>query len=229
MSIKKPLYRALLIISWCFFVAAASANEGGIQVFGNAQISVAPDMATFSFSIDERGKLLEDLKVSVDEKSADLVSLCKSTGIVEKEITASEVSIRPQYNHQTKTLIGYEVSRVIKVTLNDLAKYSTLVNGAIAAGITTIRSINLDTKDRIALENKALGSAIGAAKVKAEIIASRTATRLGRVVRVEESGSRSEIGTYRFSATSADARSQGVFEPGEIAVSASVVITYAIE
>jgi len=229
LRINKLSYYALLIISGYLFVAEASASEGGIQVVGNAQISVAPDMATFSFSIEEQGMVIADLKGSIDGKSAALVSLCKRIGIAANDITASEVSIRPQYSHQTKALLGYDVSRVIKVTLKQLTQYTALVNGAIAAGITTIQSINLDTKDRDALENKALGSAVDNARLKAGIIASRAHVELGRVVSVKENGGRFEIGTYRLNGTPVNTVSQGVFEPGEISVTASVAITYTIE
>lgn len=227
MRANKLSYYALLIISGCFFVAVAAANEGGIQVVGNAQISVVPDMATFSFSIEEQGMVIADLKGSIDGKSAALVSLCKRIGIAANDITASEVSIRPQYNHQSKAFIGYDISRVIKVTLKQLTQYSALVNGAIAAGITTIQSINLDTKDRDVLENKALGSAVDNARLKAEIIASRTHVQLGRVVSVKERDSHFVGRTL--SASSVGAVPQGVFEPGEITVSATVDITYEIE
>ncbi len=46
---------------------------------------------------------------------------------------------------------------------------------------------------------------------------------------VKENGGRFEVGTYRLNAASVNTVSQGVFEPGEISVAASVAITYTIE
>ena len=221
----------LTILSFYFFLTFAHADEGGIQVVGTAKISVVPDMATFSFSINERGKILPTLKTDVDGKSADLVSLCKKLDIESKHIISSEVSIRPQYNYQTKTFIGYEASRDIKVTLNELSKYSELVNGAIGTGITTIRSINLDIKDRVNLENKALSAAIDAAKIKAEIIAKNTGTKLGKVISVQEGSMPFEANNYKFrgvAESSSIASRQGAFEPGEITITTSVVLKYEI-
>jgi len=208
------------------------ASENGIQVVGTAKESVVPDMATFSFSINERGKRLSNVKASVDNKSANLINVCKKLEIEAKNITSTEVSIRPQYNYQTKTFIGYEVSRTIKVTLNDLRQYSELVNGAIEAGITTVGNIDLDTSARENLENKALASAIEAAKVKAEIIARNTGTQLGRVLSVKEGSLPFEADMYRFKGLTESASvemRQGAFEPGEITITTSVVIKYEIK
>jgi len=106
-----------------------------------------------------------------------------------------------------------------------------LVNGAIGTGITTIRSINLDIKDRVNLENKALGAAIDAAKIKAEIIAKNTGTKLGKVISVQEGSMPFEANNYKFrgvAESSSIASRQGAFEPGEITITTSVVLKYEI-
>jgi len=228
---KKQFSLIILILSLYFLISFAYASDDGIQVIGTAKVSVVPDMATFSFSINERGKILSNLKASVDDKSTSLVSFCKKLGIDSKHITSSEISIRPQYNYQTKSFIGYEVSRDIKVILNKLNKYSELVNGAINTGITTIRSVNLDIKDRVSLENKALGSAIEAAKIKAEIIVNNTGTKLGKVLSVKEGSLPFEAEHYKYRGLSESApvaMKQGAFEPGEITITTNVVIMYEI-
>jgi len=221
----------LLILSLVVLIPYSYANEGGIEVIGTEKVSVVPDMAKFSFSINDRGNILAQLKEKIDKKTASLVSLCKKLGIEKKNISSSEMSIYPQYNYETKKFIGYEVSRDIKVTLNDLIKYSELLNGAIGAGITTIKRIELDIKDRSKLENKALGAAIDVARNKAEIIAKNSGVKLGKVINVKEGSSPFEVGSYDFmerSGQSPMAQQQGAFEPGEISVTATVVVKYKI-
>ena len=225
-------YRLLIC---CFAIVSIIAScsyedEAGIEVTGSAIESVVPDMATFSFSINGRGKELAALKKEIDTKTTHMVSLCKKLGVETKNITSSEVSIQPQYNYQTKSFIGYEVSRKIKVVLNNLDKYTELVNGAIDSGITTINNITLDTKDREILERKALGSAIKAAKKKAEILATSSNINSGKVIYVKEGGASIRRESYKFkqSTSSADL-AQGAFEPGEISVTATVLVRYSIK
>lgn len=227
---KKSLYVYLLIFLSACLASISYAGQSGIEVTGNAKVSVVPDMATFSFAINDRGKNLASLKADIDKKTAELISLCKKLNIETKDISSSEVSIRPQYNYQTKSFLGYEVSRNINVVLKNLKKYTELVNGAIASGITNINNIALDSMEREALESKVLGAAIESAKQKATIIANNSGVNLGKVVYVKEGGSPIRLESYGFrQSASAIPSESGAFEPGEISVTASVVVRYAID
>jgi len=213
-----------------FATACTYAEEAIIEVTGTAKESVVPDIARFSFSISGRGKELAPLKSVIDKKTADTVSLCKSLGVSIKNIISSEVAIHPQYNYQTKTFIGYQLSRNVKVVLDDLDNYSALINGAIKSGITTINNIALDTKNRDALEHKAIAAALKAARKKAEILARSSNVNLEKVMYVKEMGGPVRQEAFRFKQRAlSDGSSQSAFEPGEISVSATVSVKYSIK
>jgi uncharacterized protein YggE len=220
------------IIMLSLAASLTQASEIGIEVTGTAKETVIPDMATLSFSINSKGKELIALKTDIDKKTESVINLCKNLGIESKNMTSAEISIHPQYN-QDQSFIGYEVSRNIKVTLNNLDKYSDLVNGAIQSGITTISNISLDTKDRKILENKALESAIKAAKKKAVILATSSGTSVGNVLHIKENTQgHSRFDHYRPVLRSASLirgiTAKAAFEPGEISVTATVSVRYAI-
>lgn len=227
-NLNHPLY---FVVFFClmFVTFASQAHDKGITVSATAKERVIPDMAYFSFAIDDRGKQLAILKKSIDKKTASLITLFKKLGIDKKFISSSEVSIRPQYNYQTKTFIGYEVSRNVSVTLHSLEKYSALVNGAIESGITTISNISLDTKERNSLESKALISAINRAKEKATLLAKSTGVILGTVTSIRENGPQMIHDEFKFNTRRSALHQNGAFEPGEISVTASVIVNYAIE
>ena len=155
----------------CFLPVSAFADNSGVQVSGTAKISVVPDVARFSFAVNDRGKSLPELKHVIDRKTAAVISLCRNLGVDKQHITSAEISIHPSYNHQTQELTGYNVARTITVDLYHLDRYTDLVNGAIDSGITTINNIHLDIKDRDIIEAQALASAVKAAHQKAKIIA----------------------------------------------------------
>ena len=219
----------------CIFLAillpfSAYATENGIKVVGTSKVSIAPDIAKFTLAINERGNDLASVKNGIDEKTSKVVNLCKKLGVEAKNISSSEVSIHPQYNYQTKKFLGFEVSRKIKVTLNDLKKYTALVNGSIESGITTIRGITLDTTKRMELELRALESASNSAKGKALSLAKSNGLSLGKVLSIEESGIPNEERTYLYKENRAAIEQKGgAFEPGEITVSATVVVRYSIK
>lgn len=222
----------LIISSFILFSLLAPfshASEKGIEVTGTAKQSVVPDMVMFSFSINDRGKDLSSLKADIDKKAANTVSLCKKLGIKTRDITSAKLSIRPQYNYQTKSFIGYDVSRTIKVVLKDLDKYSDLVNGVIKAGITNVNYVALDTSDRKELQRKTLGAAITDARKKADIIAKSSGVEIGKVLYMKEGVSPIRLETYAFKERAVSADAQGAFEPGEISLTATVTVRYAIK
>jgi len=220
----------LLLVIFFLFPVAVMADNAGIQVSGTAKVTVVPDMATFTFAIEGRGQDLPIVKSDIDMKTARLVHLCKSLEIDAKKITATEVSIRPQYNYQNKTFLGYNISRTVNVTLDKLSQYSQLVNGAIDAGITTIRSIVIDSSERDDLQRKALESAVQDAASKARIVARGAGVHLGKVLSVKEGGVPMESSNYRLlSLESARVDNASVIEPGEISITATVVVNFAID
>lgn len=227
---KAKNYHFLFLIVLLLLPGLAIADTGGVRVSGKATVSVVPDMATFTFAIEGRGQKLAVVKKDIDSRTASLVQLCKSIGIATNKITATEISIRPQYNYQSKTFLGYAVSRTVNVTLTDLANYSALVSGAIDAGITTIRNIVVDTSSRDELQSQALEAAVQDARKKAQLIARGAGVKLGRVLNIIEGGMPVAAASYRLLGTEA-AQTDGaaVVEPGEISITALVTVTYSLD
>jgi len=227
---KAERYRFLFLAFLLLLPGRTIAETGGIQVSGKAKVSVVPDMATFTFAIEGRGQELAVVKKDIDARTGNLVALCKATGVDTKKITATEISIRPQYDYQNKTFTGYAVSRIVNVTLTHLDNYSALVSGAIDAGITTIRSIVIDTSSRDDLLRDALQAAVEDAREKAQFIARGAGVKLGRVVNIIEGGMPVEAANYRLlGAEAARVDGAAVVEPGEISITATVTVTFALD
>jgi len=223
-------FHFLFLVFLLLLPGLAAADTRGIQVSGKAKVSVVPDMATFTFAIEGRGQELAVVKQDIDTRTAKLVQLCKSVGVDTKKITATEVSIRPQYNYQNKTFLGYAVTRTVNVTLTDLDNYSALVSGAIDAGITTIQNIVVDTSSRDDLQREALEAAVQDARDKAQIVARGAGVKLGKVVSIIEGGIPVEASSYRLLGTeAAQIDGAAVVEPGEISITAMVTVTFSLD
>ncbi|MBF0281667.1 MAG: SIMPL domain-containing protein [Zetaproteobacteria bacterium] len=212
-----------------FMPFSIDALENGIEVSGSSDVRVPPDIANFSFAISDRGNDLVAMKKSMDQKSSTIVALCKKLGVDRSDISSTEISIHPQYNYQTRDFLGYDLSRVIQVTLHGLEKYSDLVNGAIEAGVTNINRITLDTSTRDAVEREALTEASESAKKKAQLLAQSHGVELGRLLSIEERGQFSEDRKFLYQERAVAAQNSGAFEPGEISIRATIVVKYAIQ
>ncbi len=221
--------RSTLFLLFFTLTNAVHGNDEGIEVSGSARIEANPNMATFHFSINDRGKDLSRIKNAIDEKSKKIISLCRTLSIDLKNISSSELSIHPQYDPEHQTFVGYEVSRDISVVLMDLSLYTSLVDGAISSGITTIDSIELDTTERQNIKKKALASAVAAAREKAQILATSSNVDLGKVVSIKELESPLMSQNYLFRSNLAQESDQGAFTPGILSISVSVSVKYLIQ
>lgn len=215
---------AVFILSGC-----AEPQSRHIQVNATAEVEAAPQLVVFNFKIERRGKVLLTLKNIVDKRTAALVKLCKRLGIKPKDLTAAEVSIEPQYHYNSGRFTGYHVSRNVTARLYDLSKYSSVIDGAVRAGITTIENVSLQIKEEYKLENEALAKAVLLGTSKARMLAEQNGVRLGKVIQITETGSVAYQANYelrRKGLRSYDAAS--VFEPGRLSVSKSIQLTFEI-
>lgn len=230
MRMRNFLYVMMLLGLLGATTACTNANEQCIEVNGTAKVDIVPEMAVFSFSISERGRDLGLIKNRIDKKTARLVHLCKKFGIDAKDISAAEMAITPHYQYEQNRFIGYEVSRDVKATLYDLKKYTALIDGAIAAGISTIDNITLDTKQRGELQTKALQAALRNARQKAEIIADTSYVKLGQVRNIKEGTDAGVWPSHNYLLARGETdQKANVFEPGVISVSKSVTVVFEIQ
>ena len=201
----------------------------------DGEVKARPQLVVFDFMIEERGQLLPPLKARIDSKATALVKLCKRLGIQPKDLTSAEISIQPQYHYNSGRFTGYHVSRTITARLYDLSNYSKVVDGAVHAGITTIQNISLQMKQDNDLENRALAKAVEEGTKKAQLLASQSKVRVGKILEVTQSRP-----DYAYqSGYEAKARLQRndvameaapyAFEPGQLLVSKTVHLVFEID
>lgn len=227
----------ILVLGISLLSGCAKTQSREVHVSANATVEAKPELVVFEFLIEERGKLLKPLKTSVDRKASALVKLCKKLGIEPRDLTSAELSIEPQYHYNTNRFTGYHVSRTVTARLYDLEKYSKVINGAVSSGITTVRNISLQLKDSDELENRALTKAVDKGTAKAQLLAKQTGVKLGKVLSVVETGADNY---YAANYLVKQKRSRGLtdvaseaapfaFEPGQLSVSKTVQLSFAID
>ena len=224
------LIALLLVVG--FSSVAARAHEGGIRVVGEATATVRADIARFVFEVREIGKNATGAKQAVDDSTQQLIALCRDAGVAEDHISVSEPVTYPRYDYETERFLGYHVARTIRVRLEDLNNRVQLMDGVAQSDVAVIRGIALDTSRRAQLEIDALQSAMASARDKAVALAESAGVGLGGVIEIEaqqfgspyDAGVIPEGGFARRSEENAPP-----FAPGELSISAQVIVRYATE
>ena len=227
----KPTANCLLTLAMVFACDARGQNQvpvGGvptIQVSGNAEVKIAPDLVDINFGVKVVSKDLIPAEEDMKKRVAAVIDCLKKQGIGDKDIQTDYISIRPDYDENTaKTKLNrYELNRTIHCTLRDIGKFDAVLTAALQAGATNVSDMEFRTSELRKHRDAARLSALRAAREKAELMAK------------ELDGWRfqNNPGAQAISRNSIDSllggQAEGSFAAGQIGISAGVTVSFALE
>jgi uncharacterized protein len=202
--------------------ASTDETAGGITVSGTGSASVTPDRASFAFgSVSQAGTANAALTAS-SQSVARVIAALKRAGVAQADIQTSEVSLSPRMNDNGDAIVGYTASSTVSVTVKKLGDAGDIVDSAVGAGANQVSGPNLLASDQDAAYRNALRSALTDARSKAETLATASASTLGKVTAIVESG-----GAVPMPLTGAKDAAVPI-EPGTQDIQATVTVTYAM-
>lgn len=228
----------LVLMSATIYTISQSGSEkdteNTISIGGYAEQKVIPDTATLNIGVVVQS---ETAKEATDKNAAlmsAVIAELKATGLQDKEIQTSYVSVSPVYNYanDTQTIKGYSASNSVQVTTKNLDNLSEIIDRSTAAGANDIGSISFSVSNekQKQLREDLMNEAVADASSKATTLAKSLGTKVTGVQTSsvsEDSGSRVDY-EYDMATTAKGAESTPI-QPGESTVSMSVQVTYYIE
>lgn len=186
----------LLVIGTAVAVAAAPVEKTGqatINVTGNAETTVVPDIAFISCGIVSTGVDVEAARGENDKVMRRIIETLTQQGIARSRITTSQFSLQPIYRSDAKdggvgTISGYRLQNTVSVAVEDLTKIGAVIDGAFQAGANQFQGLRFGLKDDGALRDELLKKAVQDGRRKAAIIADALGVSLGQAVSVTEAG-----------------------------------------
>lgn len=204
--------------------SATSSTGSTITVTGNGTVDSTPDQASFDFGVTTNGATAAQALSSNSARARAIIDALKKAGIASADIQTTQVSLWPQTSNNGRTITGYQASNSVNVTAA-LGKSGALVDAAVGAGANNVDGPNLDTAQKSALYDKALDSALGDAKQKAQAIASAAGLTLGSALKVREGAQATPV-VYAEAAL-AGPKAAPPIEAGTQKIQASVTVTYS--
>ncbi len=214
--------------------AAPVTSDRGITVVGIGKVTGKPDIAHVTVGIETQAP---SLQTAVDENKAKMTVLLdtlKKLGIADKDIQTSNYSVytervtppTPGAEVSADQMI-YHVTNQVDVIVRDVNQLGDVLDQAVAAGANNIYGVNFSVADTAKLETDARAKAVENAKARAQELAQLNGLQLGEVLSVSE-----VIGG---SAYPMDFGAKGMggggtpVQPGELEMSLSIQITYAVK
>ena len=209
--------------------AGAAANTVTASGAGTAQ--AVPDTAEMSFGVST---MSANAKSALDEASRSaerIASAVKKLGIADEDIQTQDVSVYPQSVDQNgkQVITGYQASLSVRVKVRDIAKLGEVISAANAAGANEISGPAFTIDDPAPVHAKAIDEAVVDARKSAEAMAKAAGRSVGAVL----SMSSSDVGLVpgqMYSASDVAGAAKAVpIEPGQLAITASVVVVFELK
>lgn len=213
-----------------------------ITVTGQGQASVAPDVATITYTVTETGATVSDAQSAATTKSNAALTAVTGLGIDEKDIRTESYNVNPQYEQShtcgagvncypnSNKIIGYQVSETIAVKVHDLDKTGDVLQTLGGLGVQNIYGPDLGLDNPNAGQDAARADAINNAKQEAQVLAKQLGVSLVRIVSFNDNQGGVVYPMYK-AADSMMAQSAGSapsVPTGENQYNDSVTITYEI-
>jgi uncharacterized protein YggE len=171
-------------------VFASDAPKTVVQVNGNSQKEVTPDVARINFSINSVNANLEKAKDDNTQIANRVFAKLKEQGIAREQIKTNTYQVDTVYNYEKDRLPqleGYRVTNSLEIRTS-IEKVGVLVNEVTSAGANEVNSIRFETENEKESKNEALKDAVEDALKKAEVIAAALNKKVAKVTLVNESG-----------------------------------------
>ncbi|HUA26869.1 MAG TPA: SIMPL domain-containing protein [Steroidobacteraceae bacterium] len=205
-----------------------------IQVTGEAQVSETPDRVYIDIGVSTRAPRSEDAASHNAARVATVIAAVKRAAGPDAQLTTTEYSVSPDYSYPrgggTATVVGYTVSNVVQVRLDDLRRVGGVIDAATQAGSNTVQNIRFALRDEQVPRNQALRQAVLNASQDAGALADALGLKVVRVLAVDEGSPQVEPVYPRgrvFAQVQAAAAPTPV-ETGTLDVSATVTLTVEV-
>ena len=175
------------------FIGSGVPATNTISVSGEGEVFAVPDIATFSVSVQEEAKEVQDAQEVATKKTNDIIAFLKGEGVEEKDIKTADYSVYPQYDYLQdvcregycppgrQELRGYQVSQTLTVKVRDTERAGELLAGVGSLGASNVSGLSFTIDDEDALQAEARALAIADAQTKAQELADQLGVKLVRV------------------------------------------------
>lgn len=208
-----PFWAIVSAASLIFVTAHAYSDDRNlirqISVSGEAELRVAPDMATLRMDVVTEAREASYARREAEEITARALAILDDASVPATDVDSTGLSINPQYEwikqDRRQQLVGYRVTRSIEVRLLDLEKLGTLLESLSEAGVNRMHAPTLGLQDEESVYQQVLAAAASNARARADVLAGALGESVNSVISLNTESAHVPQPMYRQRAMAADA------------------------
>ncbi|HEX8635763.1 MAG TPA: SIMPL domain-containing protein [Pyrinomonadaceae bacterium] len=209
-----------------------------ITVTGEAEVRAVPDEVVFDVTVRNVNRDLKVAKAQTDESLRKVVELARRYKVAPEDMQTDYIGLEPRYRggNETRTFLGYMVSKGLVFTLRDVTQAESLLSEIMTSGITSINSINFRTSQLRKYRDQARALAIRAAREKAIALTGEIGQKIGKAYSIEEEAATRNPASQNSLMLNSTTRSggeagetEGTLALGQIAVNSRITVRFILE
>jgi len=212
---------------------AAPENVRTLNVNGVGEAFLSPDIAYIFIGVHTESATAAEAVEQNKTQTTSVIEALKTAGIDDKDIRTTNYSIWPNQQYAPDgSLSGtrYAVDNSVYVTVRDLEGLGDLLDAAIDAGANSINSIQFDVADKTEAIKEARAKAVEDAKKQAAELAGAAGLTLGDIQNIQfNEASPYPMFEGKGGGGGAAADVAVPIQPGQLTVSVTVSLTYALK
>lgn len=227
-----------LAACWCVLAAAPSRAAAQIgpgpdtgSVFvttGSGEVRLPPDRAVIRLAVETRAASAAAAASQNGRRLRGLVDSLTAVRLPDESVQVVGVAVRPNENFQQGTLVDYEASAAVRVTIRNLDRLTRILDVALSSGATALQDVEFESNRAAEAKTEALARAYDAARRHAEALARAANVALGPLLRVSMEPQYEFEGAGVARAAYISVTGGVPIAPSEIVVSAGVQATWRI-
>ena len=200
----------LIALSWGQFksnkyVGSGVMPQSVISVMGKSEVMVKPDIATFTYSVQERASTVQVASDMATSKANKVLEALKKEGVAEADIKQTSYNINPVYEYTRvacpisnvqlglaqsnypceggkQIITGYEVSSSVEVKVRDLTKAGKLFQTVGTLGVQNVYGLAFSVDKIEEVRAEARAKAVADAQKQAKKLAKDLGVNIVRIV-----------------------------------------------
>ena len=231
--LKAALLPALLLSATPLWAQEATQPPRVIQVVGEGRSTAAPDMARVSLGVSQQAATAGEAMAAMSKGMGTVLGTLGTLGIAQVDIQTGQLMLEPAYNYNTPdgnpVMTGFIATQIVDVNVRDIGVLGDVLDAVIEGGANRVNGVYFDVSDPQAVTDEARRDAVADARARAELYAEAAGLSLGGIVSISEST------VYAPPMPMYDARGGAAAEaaavpvaPGQLSLTTSVTVTYAI-
>ena len=230
---------ALLLSALCAAPAVAQGPSettppGFIEVNGTGMVQVTPDRARIDLAVETRAAAAAEATSENAGRMDTVIRALRGLGIRDLTVETFGYGLRPEYAPRTPDpdwrpeIVGYTAQNNIRVTAGNVQAVGRVMDAGVRSGANRVAGLTFQATDTEAARREALAMAVAQARSQAEVMAAALGRTLGEPLEVRGGA---EAPSFRMPQGAAMRAMEAVdtpIEAGDLNVTASVFIRFAL-